>query len=212
MARCQNDVVVPKEERIAGYWYPDSCPEVVVIEEVAQRQLPLTTAEENSLLCGKGCEESTLSRDILNFYNSLPTCLEEPADDIFYWDQSGAVMMDSTDFCTSWKEMSVTIVVVRGRLYSTIQDLMDGSGASVKICTDVDHGKFNDMYWKPFGAGGAGLEPNKNHCSGSKAVPNAFVASEQTASTSNMSGAISGGEISFALNIYVVVALVFLSL
>ena len=135
MARCQNDVVVPKEERIAGYWYPDSCPEVVVIEEVAQRQLPLTTAEENSLLCGKGCEESTLSRDILNFYNSLPTCLEEAADDIFYWDQSGAVMMDSTDFCTSWKEMSVTIVVVRGRLYSTIKDLMDGSGASVKICT-----------------------------------------------------------------------------
>ena len=43
-------------------------------------------------------------------------------------------------------------------------------------------------------------------------VPNAFVASEQTASTSNLSGAISGGEISFALNIYVVVALVFFSL
>lgn len=170
LAKCQQDIAIPKEDRISGYWYPKSCPRVQLITSSAQHELPLATDEENSRLCGKGCKDSYLGEDILSYYDSLDNCLNET--DIYYWDQSAAVLSQHSEFCNEWIEEEITVVLESGPAFGTIQNLKDSNGATVKICNKVDRDLFLDLYWSPFREG---VSTDGEYCLESQPVPIALM-------------------------------------
>jgi len=65
----------------------------------------------------------------------MPTCLDESIDDLYYWDQSAALLtMGQEDFfCEEWITRKVTVPLVHGPFFGTILD--DSKyGAEIKAC------------------------------------------------------------------------------
>merc|ERR1712232_763941 len=109
-----------------------------------------TSEQENEALCKPYCDSSTLQQNVKQFYDNIPSCLHETIDDIYYWDQSIAVLaMGQDDFCEEWVTRKVTVSLVDGPFFGTVLD--DSMyGAEIKACNKANRTKFLDTYWAAF--------------------------------------------------------------
>ena len=143
-------MMIPEDERTPGVWYPKNCPETQLISSTAQNMLSMTTPAENKALCGEGCNDSKLGRDIVLFSDNIASCF----DSTNYWDQSAAVLSQGgDDFCDEWVYKNVSVVLVSGPLWGTVQAVDNEQGASIKICNSANRKKFLELYPElyPFG-------------------------------------------------------------
>ena len=167
-------MMIPEDERTPGVWYPKNCPETQLISSTAQNMLSMTTPEENKALCGEGCNDSKLGRDIVLFSDNIASCF----DSTNYWDQSAAVLSQGgDDFCDEWVYKNVSVVLVSGPLWGTVQAVDNEQGASIKICNSANREKFVELYWAPFRTG---LSSDKQYCSNYDPVPVAFDSTKET--------------------------------
>ena len=83
------------------------------------------------------------------------------------------------DFCDEWVYKNVSVVLVAGPLWGTVQAVDNEQGASIKICNSANREKFLELYWKPFRAG---VSSDKQYCSNYEPVPVAFDYSTQATS------------------------------
>ena len=83
------------------------------------------------------------------------------------------------DFCDEWVYKNVSVVLVSGPLWGTVQAVDNEQGASIKICNSANRERFLELYWEPFRAG---VSSDKQYCSDYEPLPVAFDYSTQETS------------------------------
>lgn len=144
VAMCQRDLALRGHGEPESIKHPKRCPEMIIMSGVAQDDLKMTSEQENEALCKPYCDSSTLQQNVKQFYDNIPSCLHETIDDIYYWDQSIAVLaMGQDDFCEEWVTRKVTVSLVDGPFFGTVLD--DSMyGAEIKACNKANRTKFLD--------------------------------------------------------------------
>ena len=168
IAMCQRDLDLGGQGTPEGLQHPKSCPEVVMMSGMATHDLPLSTKEENDLLCGENCDSSVLHLDVKSYYDNMPVCGNEDMDAIMYWDQSAALLaMGQDEFCDKWITRKVTVPLVDGPFFGTL--LYDEKfGAQIKACARANRDKFLERYWAAFDGLEDGVDACNNQLSSSR--------------------------------------------
>lgn len=126
-----------------------SCPEVKIMSTEAQHMLQASTPEEVERLCAGKCTDK-FNAKVEAYWEAYEVCADESLSDIYYWDESAAVMAAGWGdvFCTEWVEKTFLIDLDNGKFYSAAVERKDGVRA--KVCMKADRSRFLEVYWEPF--------------------------------------------------------------
>lgn len=145
--RCQADLA-------SGSSATRRCPEMRFMSGSAQHQLPASTSAQIDVLC-PSCM-SRFSARVKAYMQALSPCGGQPIDEIYYWDESAAVMASQRgdgSFCSEWTQVSAVVQLANGPFYSSLVKVpSEAAGVSVHVCTSANITKFLEDFWAPLNA------------------------------------------------------------